>query len=80
MNQVFRHEKIVPSATNKLPKYSTILVVDGGDVTFVDRVGESITYTNVPPYTTFNGFMPLYCLADGTTASNIIGWRFEDGM
>lgn len=79
-NQVFKHEVITPNDATKLPKYATILVIDGGDVTFEDRVGVQIKYTAVPPYTSFDGFMPLKCMDTGTTASNIIGWRFEDGM
>ena len=73
----FRHEKITPSDSLRLPKYGAILVISGGDITMEDRVGAVITYKQCPAYTTFEGFMPAKVLASGTTATDIIGWRYE---
>jgi len=74
---VFRHETITPSDSTELPKYTAIVVVSGGDLAVEDRDGTQITYPNIPPYTTFEAFMPLKILATGTNATQIVGWRYE---
>ena len=74
--QTFKHEVITPSDTAELNKYSAIVVIDGGNVAIEDRFGTVITYPNVPPYTTFENFMPGKILATGTTALNIVGWVY----
>jgi len=74
---VIKHETITPSDTTALEKYSAIIVVSGGDVAIEDRYGTQITYAACPAFTTFSNFMPAKILATGTTATQIVGWRYE---
>ena len=79
MNITTKHVVITPSDSVSLPLFAAIMVIDGGDVALEDREGTQITYPNVPPYTTIEGFSPSKVLSTGTAATNIVGWLFVDG-
>ncbi len=75
----FRHEIITPSDTAKLDRYISVIFVNGGTARIEDRDGGIIDYENIPPYTTFENFMPLRIHATGTDAGlKIVGWRLEE--
>ncbi len=75
-NTAFRHDPITPDDGGSLPSdIVSILIIGGGDLSVMDRFGETIVYSSLPAFTTLPNFRPFRINATGTTATNIIAIR-----